>query len=62
MAALAFAEDKYDALNDDINLDEVLGNDKLLTSYSKCLIDQGPCTPEVKRLKGKKHKINVYYN
>ncbi|CAH0713316.1 unnamed protein product, partial [Brenthis ino] len=53
MAALAFAEDKYESISDNINLDEVLTNDKLLTSYSKCLIDKGPCTPEIKHLKEK---------
>lgn len=54
--ALAFAEDKYDSSSDDIDLSEVLGNDRLLMSYSKCLLSKGPCTPDVKKLKGKKSR------
>ena len=56
--ALVFAEEKYDSSNDNIDLSEVLSNERLLTSYSKCLINKGPCTPEVKKLKGK--KINYF--
>lgn len=52
-AAFAIAKETYDTSSDSINLDELLGNDRLITSYSKCLINQGPCTPEVKKLKGK---------
>ncbi|XP_023942523.2 uncharacterized protein LOC112049024 [Bicyclus anynana] len=51
--ALAFAEDKYDSSSDDIDLSEVLGNDRLIAAYSKCLLDKGACTPEVKKLKEK---------
>nr|XP_026493432.1 uncharacterized protein LOC113398758 [Vanessa tameamea] len=49
--AYVLAEDKYP--NDEIDLTEVLGNDRLITSYSKCLVNKGPCTPEVKKLKDK---------
>ncbi|CAD0203151.1 unnamed protein product [Chrysodeixis includens] len=38
---------KYDA----IDLDEVLGNDRLLTGYVKCLLEEGPCTADGKELK-----------
>ncbi|XP_045452615.1 allergen Tha p 1-like [Melitaea cinxia] len=50
-AAFVIAEETYDTSSDNINLDELLGNERLITSYSKCLINQGPCTPEVKKLK-----------
>ncbi|MCQ9140782.1 A10/OS-D family protein, partial [Bacillus amyloliquefaciens] len=50
---LVLAEDQYDSSNDNINLAEVLGNDRLIASYSKCLLNEGPCTPEVKKLKEK---------
>lgn len=56
-AAFVIAEETYDTSSDNINLDELLGNERLITSYSKCLINQGPCTPEVKKLKGKKECI-----
>lgn len=44
------AEDQYDTNNFDI--EELLGNDRLIKGYSKCLLDKGPCTPEVKKFKG----------
>nr|QJX59148.1 chemosensory protein [Dioryctria abietella] len=39
--------DRYD----DINVDEILQNRRLLTPYIKCILDQGRCTPEGKELK-----------
>ncbi|XP_045501661.1 allergen Tha p 1-like [Colias croceus] len=49
----ANAEDQYGSIDADINLSEVLSNDRLLASYGKCLVNKGPCTPEVKKLKDK---------
>lgn len=36
---------------DDVNLDEILHNERLLTNYVKCLKDVGPCTPDATELK-----------
>ncbi|XP_022112612.2 allergen Tha p 1-like [Pieris rapae] len=47
----AYAQDKYDGV--DIDISEVLSNERLLLAYSKCLINKGPCTPEIKRVKDK---------
>lgn len=47
---LAYAQDKYESV--DIDISEVLGNERLLVAYSKCLVNKGPCTPEIKRVKG----------
>nr|QFR36131.1 chemosensory protein 4 [Conogethes pinicolalis] len=41
----------YSTKYDGVNLDEVLGNDRLLNNYVNCLLDNGPCTPDGKELK-----------
>ncbi|XP_026740477.1 ejaculatory bulb-specific protein 3-like [Trichoplusia ni] len=41
----------YSTKYDNINLDEVLRNRRLLNGYMKCTLDQGPCTAEGKELK-----------
>nr|AII01021.1 chemosensory protein [Dendrolimus houi] len=53
LAFAAMAEDKYESVNDDFDINKVLKNDRLLNSYVKCLLDKGPCTPEVKQVKDK---------
>lgn len=47
------AQDMYENANDNFDISEVLGNERLLNSYAKCLLNKGPCTPEVKQVKGK---------
>ncbi|CAK1584488.1 unnamed protein product [Parnassius mnemosyne] len=39
--------DRYD----NVNLDEILGNRRLLEPYVKCMLDKGKCTPDGKELK-----------
>ncbi|CAH0550947.1 unnamed protein product [Brassicogethes aeneus] len=49
--AAAFA-DIYDTKYDNINLDDILKNEKLLDVYFKCLLEKGPCnTKEAKYLR-----------
>lgn len=36
-----------------VNIDAVLSNDRVLTNYIKCLLDNGPCTREGRDLKSK---------
>ncbi|XP_050423215.1 uncharacterized protein LOC126834994 [Adelges cooleyi] len=45
------APSKYTTKFDNVNVDEILNNDRLLNSYFKCLMDQGKCTPEGEELK-----------
>ncbi|KAL0820522.1 hypothetical protein ABMA28_006378 [Loxostege sticticalis] len=46
------AEEKtYTTKYDGVNLQEILENDRLLTSYVNCLLEKGPCTPDGKELK-----------
>nr|UNG39413.1 chemosensory protein 19 [Apocheima cinerarius] len=53
LVAIVLAADKYNDLNDDFNISEVLDNERLLYSYGKCLLNNGPCTPEIKQVKEK---------
>ncbi|XP_013162800.1 PREDICTED: ejaculatory bulb-specific protein 3-like [Papilio xuthus] len=49
--AAALAEsysDKYD----NIDLQEIADNDRLLDAYANCLLEKGKCSPEGKELKG----------
>ncbi|XP_072942443.1 ejaculatory bulb-specific protein 3-like [Epargyreus clarus] len=43
--------EQYTDRYDNINIDEILENRRLLTPYVKCILDQGRCTPEGKELK-----------
>lgn len=45
-------ETQYTTKYDGIDLDEILTSERLLTGYIKCLLDEGPCTPDGKELKG----------
>ncbi|XP_013162724.1 PREDICTED: ejaculatory bulb-specific protein 3-like [Papilio xuthus] len=46
-----FPAPTYTTKYDNVNLDEVLASERLLTGYVNCLLDQGPCTPDGKELK-----------
>lgn len=46
-ATTATYETKYDG----IDLDEILKSDRLLNNYLKCLMSEGPCTPDGQELK-----------
>lgn len=46
-------EETYPTTWDDINLDNILGNNRLVNNYIKCLLDQGKCTPDGAALKSK---------
>ncbi|CAH0590227.1 unnamed protein product [Chrysodeixis includens] len=52
-AVAVLAQDKYESANDNFDISEVLGNDRLLHAYANCLLNKGPCTPEVKNVKDK---------
>ncbi|KAH8385470.1 hypothetical protein KR093_007924, partial [Drosophila rubida] len=41
----------YDSKFDDIDLDEILGQERLLNNYIKCLEGVGACTADAKMLK-----------
>ncbi|XP_023172003.1 putative odorant-binding protein A10 [Drosophila hydei] len=41
----------YDSKFDNVDIDEILSQERLLNNYIKCLESQGPCTPDAKMLK-----------
>ncbi|XP_039481836.1 ejaculatory bulb-specific protein 3 [Drosophila santomea] len=49
--AAAGSQQQYTSRFDNVNVDEVLGNDRVLNNYLKCLMEKGPCTPEGRELK-----------
>ncbi|CAH2042433.1 unnamed protein product, partial [Iphiclides podalirius] len=51
LAVVIFADERYTDRYDNLNLDEIMSNKRLLTSYIKCILDKGRCTPEGKELK-----------
>jgi len=46
-------EVKYTNKYDKIDIDKILGSERLLKNYSNCLLDLGNCTPEGSELKRK---------
>lgn len=46
-------QNRYTSKYDNIDVDKILGNERILTSYIKCLQDKGACTAEGRELKGK---------
>ncbi|XP_004529710.1 putative odorant-binding protein A10 isoform X1 [Ceratitis capitata] len=50
-APLVANQGSYDTKFDNIDLDEVLSQERLLRNYIKCLENLGPCTPDSKMLK-----------
>lgn len=55
------SEELYSSKFDDIDLDAVISNRRLLDSYCKCLLDEGPCTPEGEYLKSKYLFFSYFY-
>lgn len=41
----------YTTKYDNVNIDEVLSNDRILNNYIKCIMEKGTCTPEGRELK-----------
>ncbi|KAJ8960213.1 hypothetical protein NQ318_003937 [Aromia moschata] len=46
-----FAQDKYTTKYDNIDLDSIIGNDRLFKNYIDCLLDKGKCTSDAAELK-----------
>lgn len=53
LVALALANEKYTGKYDDVNVDKILQNNRVLTNYIRCLMDEGPCTAEGRELRSK---------
>nr|ALJ93810.1 chemosensory protein CSP1 [Athetis dissimilis] len=51
VVAAVLAEEKYTDKYDNLNIDEILTNKRLLDAYVSCVLERGKCTPEGKELK-----------
>lgn len=49
----AVCDDKYITKYDDVNLDEILNNERIYVKYFLCLKGEGKCTPDARELKGR---------
>ena len=45
--------DFYNSKYDSFDVQPLLENDRILLSYTKCFLDEGPCTPDAKDFKSK---------
>ncbi|KAL0820534.1 hypothetical protein ABMA28_006388 [Loxostege sticticalis] len=45
------AADFYNPKYDDFDIEPLLENDRILLGYTRCFLDQGPCTPDAKDFK-----------
>ncbi|XP_063697362.1 ejaculatory bulb-specific protein 3-like [Culicoides brevitarsis] len=42
---------QYTSRFDNVDVDKILNNDRILSNYIKCLLEKGPCTQEGRELK-----------
>ncbi|XP_072744906.1 ejaculatory bulb-specific protein 3-like [Anoplolepis gracilipes] len=45
------ATEKYTRKYDDIDVDRILQNNRVLNNYIRCILDEGPCTAEGRELR-----------
>lgn len=48
---LCECEETYDIKYDNVDIDEILKSERLLTNYVNCLMDEGSCTEDGRELK-----------
>lgn len=53
MTMVQAAPAQYTTKYDNVNIDEILNNDRLVNNYFKCLMETGKCTPEGEEIKRK---------
>jgi len=53
LIAFATAAEKYSVKYDNVNVDSILQNNRVLTNYIRCMLDEGPCTAEGRELRSK---------
>lgn len=49
--AIVACDTTYDVKYDNVDIDEILKSERLLTNYINCLLDEGPCTEDGRDLK-----------
>jgi Insect pheromone-binding family, A10/OS-D len=48
---IASCEETYDIKYDNVDIDEILKSERLLSNYINCLLEEGPCTEDGRELK-----------
>nr|CAI5821728.1 unnamed protein product [Callosobruchus analis] len=51
LLGLSNADNAYTSKYDNVDVDRILKNDRVLANYIKCLMEEGPCTAEGRELK-----------
>ncbi|EZA60473.1 ObirCsp6 [Ooceraea biroi] len=51
LIALALAAERYPVKYDDVDVERILQNNRVLTNYIRCMLDEGPCTAEGRELR-----------
>ncbi|KZC04256.1 PREDICTED: ejaculatory bulb-specific protein 3-like [Dufourea novaeangliae] len=51
IAIASVTANKYPSKYDDVDVERILQNGRVLTNYIKCMLDEGPCTNEGRELK-----------
>ncbi|XP_043477946.1 ejaculatory bulb-specific protein 3-like [Leptopilina heterotoma] len=51
VVSMVFADTKYSSKYDNVDVDRILQNNRILSSYIKCILETGTCTPEGRELK-----------
>lgn len=59
LITLATAAEKYPEKYDNVDVDTILGNNRVLTNYIRCMMDEGPCTAEGRELRSKYKKKQI---
>ena len=53
LVATTYAGEQYATKYDDVDIDRILQNKRILTNYIKCMMEEGSCTSEGRELKSK---------
>lgn len=66
VVSVSFARSQYNTKYDNVDVDGILQNNRILTSYIKCILDMGTCTAEGRELRSKKiftefHKLFLLF-
>jgi Insect pheromone-binding family, A10/OS-D len=51
VASIVSCEETYDVKYDNVDVDEILKSERLLSNYINCLMEEGPCTEDGRDLK-----------
>lgn len=51
MAVVTAGEETYTNRWDNVDLERILKNERLLRTYFRCIMDQGKCSPDAAELK-----------